>query len=524
MNRSLLSRVALAVVLLAAVIQLYRPERSNPPVDPALALEAGGRAPADVTALLERSCYDCHSSRTRWPWYSNVAPVSWMVADDVSQARKKLDFSRWTAYPPKQMSRKLETMNDEVMKGDMPLKQYLLLHRDARLSDSDKSVIGDWATAEAERVLKPRGVAMPEVPLSAVQGPLVCVSTILPGKATATGANDVAAQTTRALTALDGILKTSGSSLARVATVNVVLRRAEDFKAMNGAYEKFWPEGPPSRTTIVADLAEADALVGISAVAVRDGTLREVVNPPGWKLPASPYNYAIRAGDTLFLSGLVSRRGKDYSVVTGDMAAQMKVIAESASGILAAAGMSLRDVVSARVFITDVAQADAMNTAYRTWFPRDPPARATVRAALTSPDYLVEVTLVAVKAADRQVVTTPNADGSAGTANPNLSSAVRVGGRLFVSGMLGITPANKGDPVAETEEMLSRIRRTLEAAGYNWSHVTDSVVYVTDMTIAGQVLEQLKVARSGRLPTVTLSGVGLVRPDARVEIMVSAAK
>ena len=162
MNRRLLSRVGLAVVGLFVVIQLYRPDRSNPPFDPAQALETGGRAPADVTAILERSCYDCHSSRTRWPWYSNIAPMSWMIADDVTSARKKVDFSRWTTYPPKLMSRKLTAINDEVMKGDMPLKQYLMLHKDARLSDSDKSVIGDWASMEADRVLTPPRPPLPD--------------------------------------------------------------------------------------------------------------------------------------------------------------------------------------------------------------------------------------------------------------------------------------------------------------------------------------------------------------------------
>jgi enamine deaminase RidA (YjgF/YER057c/UK114 family) len=524
MNRSLLMRVGLAVVVLAAAIQLYRPERSNPPVDPALALESGGRAPADVTAILQRSCYDCHSSRTRWPWYSNIAPMSWMVAGDVTEARKKLDFSTWMAYPPKQMSRKLETISDEVMKGDMPLKQYLMLHSDARLSDSDKSVVGDWATAEADRVLQAQAVAQPVLTPFTVHDPFIYVSTILPGKPTGSAPDEVGAQTSRALTALGAELTTAGSSLGKVVAVTVVLRKAEDFKAMNEAYAKFWPGSAPSRTTIVANLTDQAALVGISATAVRDSARVDVVNPSGWKLPSSPYNYAIRAGDTLFLSGLVSRRGSDYKVVTGEMGAQMGVIAENARAILEAAGMTLRDVVSARVFLTDTAQADAMNTAYRAWFPADPPARATVRAALTSPEYLVEVTLVAVKSADRKIVSPPNADGTPAATNPNLSPAVHAGGRLFVSGMLGATSENKADAKAETAEVLARLGRALKAAGYLWSEVTDAVVYVTDVALAGQAVEQLKAVRGGQPPAVMLAGVGLLRPDARIEIMITAAK
>ena len=326
------------------------------------------------------------------------------------------------------------------------------------------------------------------------------------------------------LTALEGVLKQAETSLSQVVTVNVVLRKPDDFKAMNEAYAKFWPKDPPSRTTIVADLADADAKLGISAVALRSGAPREVVQPAGWKRPDSPYTYAIRSGDTVYLSGLVSRKGQDYTLLKGDMAAQMKVIGENAAAILGAAGMTLRDVVSARVFLTDTAQAEPMNAVYRTWFPRDPPARATVRAALTGPDYLVEVTLIAVKSAIKRAVATPNADGTAATPNPNLSAAIVAGPRLFASGMLGSTPETKGDARAETTELLARIGRTLKAAGFDWSHVTDSLVYVTDLSAAGPILEQLKAARGGQLPAVALMGVGLVRPEATVEIMVSAAK
>src|ERR1019366_4305947 len=110
-----------------------------------------------------------------------------------------------------------------------------------------------------------------------------------------------------------------------------------------------------------------------------------------------------------------------------------------------AAGMSYADVVSARVFLPDDTTFQAMNTVYRSYFPAMPPARATVKAALTTPDYLVEISMVAVKDAGRKAITTPNADGSAGTPNANLSSAIQVGRRLYVAGITGNTAANKGD-------------------------------------------------------------------------------
>ena len=90
--------------------------------------------------------------------------------------------------------------------------------------------------------------------------------------------------------------------------------------------------------------------------------------------------------------------------------------------------------------------------------------------------------MVAVKDPGRKAITTPNADGTAGTANPNLSSAIQVGNRLYVAGILGNTAANKGDAKAQTAELLARVGRTLKAAGFDWAHVVDGVVYLPDMT------------------------------------------
>src|SRR5687767_12229671 len=87
---------ALAVLVLA--IQFVRPARTNPATDPAATLHAQTAVPPDVAAILERSCRDCHSNGTRWPWYSNVAPVSWWVIDHVNHGRSHFNFSEWAKY------------------------------------------------------------------------------------------------------------------------------------------------------------------------------------------------------------------------------------------------------------------------------------------------------------------------------------------------------------------------------------------------------------------------------------------
>jgi reactive intermediate/imine deaminase len=336
---------------------------------------------------------------------------------------------------------------------------------------------------------------------------------------------DIKPQTRQVLDNLAGVLKAGGSSLANAASVMVYLKSASDFAAMNEVYRTYWPKDPPTRTTVVvsAPFALPDGLVEMSMVAVPDGGERVVVHPSDWIQSPNPYSYGIKSGNTLFLSGLISRNGKDNTVVKGDITAQTKAVLDNGGAILKAAGMGYSDVVSARVFITDTAAFQDMNGAYRAYFSAAPPARATVKAALTAPDYLVEITMVAVKEG-RTALTTPSADGTAPAPNPNLSSAIRVGNRLYVSGMLGNTAANKGDVAAQTAETLARIGRTLKAAGFDWQHVVDSVVYLPDMARFPDMNAAYRAVLTKDFPARATVGVGLMNADGLVEIMMTAVK
>src|SRR6185436_12929985 len=100
--RRWMTRAGIAVALAFLALQLVPVERTNPP------LKAPLQAPAPVDAILRRACYDCHSNESRWPWYGYVAPVSWLVADDVKQGRKHLNFSDWNEYSAKKREHKLE--------------------------------------------------------------------------------------------------------------------------------------------------------------------------------------------------------------------------------------------------------------------------------------------------------------------------------------------------------------------------------------------------------------------------------
>ena len=147
-----LKRIVIVLAVLLLGIQVVRPEKTNPPVDPARTIQALTQMTPEVDAILKRSCNDCHSYETKWPWYSHVAPVSWLVARDVEEGREHVSFSNWASYDRKRAIHALEEMNDEVAEGDMPLWFYVRLHPQAVLSDADKSVLLNWVREEKKRL------------------------------------------------------------------------------------------------------------------------------------------------------------------------------------------------------------------------------------------------------------------------------------------------------------------------------------------------------------------------------------
>ena len=135
-------RLLLGASAVLALANLVPVSRSNPPVEQEV------DAPPDARAVLERSCFDCHSNRTRWPWYAWVAPASWLLAHDVNEARGHMNFSTWNRYDAKERADHLEEIAEVVEEGEMPPWFYLPLHPKARLSQSDAAAIRAW-TGEA---------------------------------------------------------------------------------------------------------------------------------------------------------------------------------------------------------------------------------------------------------------------------------------------------------------------------------------------------------------------------------------
>jgi hypothetical protein len=136
------TKLLLAVVAALIVAQLIPVTRDNPPV----VRDAG--APPEVRALLKRACYDCHSHETVWPAYSRVAPVSWLVAHDVSEGREELNFSNWPDDPTR-LAKIAKKLPEEVQEREMPPRMYLLAHPEARLTDAERATIAEWGRGVA---------------------------------------------------------------------------------------------------------------------------------------------------------------------------------------------------------------------------------------------------------------------------------------------------------------------------------------------------------------------------------------
>lgn len=338
----------------------------------------------------------------------------------------------------------------------------------------------------------------------------------VPATAAPDAGADIGHQTALALARLDERLRASRSSLADAVVINVYLRRAADFPAMNDAYRQVLKSAPPTRTTIVVDPQTSGADVEISAVAVPAGSDRRPVHPSTWMASPNPYSYGIRSGDTLFLSGLIPRNGRDNTVVSGDVATQTRAVLDNAKELLEAAGLSFSHLVSARVFLPDLKDFPEFNRVYGDVVGPDRPARATVGANLTAPAYKVEITFVA-SAAPRIAI---DADPEKSS---NLSPAVRAGNMLFVSGLLAEGEAATGDPAVQTREILRKLDALLSKAGFARTDVRDLLVYVTDDEAAKSATAACRAA-VGAKASITPVKVALVAAGARVEIMTLAER
>lgn len=144
----------IAVILFVAFIavQFYRPDRTVPPIVEAETLEASTQVPENVEQILTRSCNDCHTNKTVYPWYAQIAPASIFLANHINEGRRHLNLSIWSSYGNDRKRRKLDQMCEQVTSREMPLPSYLWIHWSAKLSDADTKTLCDWTEQEKSRL------------------------------------------------------------------------------------------------------------------------------------------------------------------------------------------------------------------------------------------------------------------------------------------------------------------------------------------------------------------------------------
>ena len=144
MNKARVKKVIFALAVFLIAIQFAQPKRTNPPIIPSKALAAHVKVPKEVQSILMRACGNCHSNQTVWPWYSHIAPLSWVITDDVNQGRRHMNFQDWEARVPKQASDPPLDICKEAREKGMPPFTYRMMHENARLTPQEIDALCSW--------------------------------------------------------------------------------------------------------------------------------------------------------------------------------------------------------------------------------------------------------------------------------------------------------------------------------------------------------------------------------------------
>lgn len=139
----ILKKIGITLLVILLVMQAFRPAKNNSG-NMSKDISVSYVVPADVKTILAKACNDCHSNATRYPWYSEIQPVSWWLSDHIKDGKRHFNFNEFEGYQIARQYKKLEECIDEVKKGDMPLSSYTLIHKDAILSDEEKNTLFTW--------------------------------------------------------------------------------------------------------------------------------------------------------------------------------------------------------------------------------------------------------------------------------------------------------------------------------------------------------------------------------------------
>ncbi len=153
MMKKILKIITILILAALVIIQFFRIDKTAPPIVMSETLETAVSVPPDVALILGRSCNDCHSFNTIYPWYSNIQPSAWFLKNHIDDARRELNFSIFNTYKPKRKAKKLEEICEQVESKEMPLPSYLWIHWDSALKEGEAKALCDWARREREKIV-----------------------------------------------------------------------------------------------------------------------------------------------------------------------------------------------------------------------------------------------------------------------------------------------------------------------------------------------------------------------------------
>src|SRR5690606_7979635 len=139
-----MKKILIVLVVLLILIQFFRIDKANPPVNPGMDFLTIKETPQNTASLIRNACYDCHSNETKYPWYSNFQPVGWFLKDHIDEGRKKLNFSLFATYEPKRQAHKLHEAAEVTENGEMPMDSYLIGHPEAQITVEERKILADY--------------------------------------------------------------------------------------------------------------------------------------------------------------------------------------------------------------------------------------------------------------------------------------------------------------------------------------------------------------------------------------------
>ncbi len=137
----IMKKILLFIVAVLVIIQFFRPDKNT---SNEVSINKITDVPPHIEQILKTSCYDCHSNNTVYPWYSNIAPVSWIIANHVNDGKKHVNFDEWKTYNDNQRKHNIHDLEEVIMENSMPMSSYTILHKNAVLSDKDKKDLLEW--------------------------------------------------------------------------------------------------------------------------------------------------------------------------------------------------------------------------------------------------------------------------------------------------------------------------------------------------------------------------------------------